>query len=165
MAGAHTLDPKHQTNEEWLQEYTHGEHLPRPDKTSGHNKPRSSACVGISTGDDCTLQGEFSYQDHRTTKQGRVVLEFVHTGTGVLVAKFFNVDVKKYRTGDHGQFTVYPRHKFRKFWMHMIGHPPGKWCRVHQEMYKLKGLRYRGRATYRTGEKSGYWNLDQVRKS
>lgn len=93
-----------------------------------------------------------------------MVLEYAHIDTGVLAVKFFNVDVLNYRVGEHGQFTSRPRHKFRQFWLHMIGCPPGKWCRVHQEMYKLKDLRYRGRATYRTADNGGYWNLEQVRK-
>jgi hypothetical protein len=149
-------DPKHQTNDEWLQGYSN---------TSGDGQPRLVAVSPENPSHDASsLQGEFAYQEHRTTKNGRVVLEFAHMETGVVALRFFNVDVKKYRTGSHGQFTTYPRHKFRKFWQHMVGCPPAKWCRVHQEMHKLKDLRFRGHATYRTTDKGGYWNLEKVRK-
>jgi hypothetical protein len=148
-------DPKHQTNDEWLQGYTHGEHLPSP-------RPLQRSQEGSEN--EGKLCGEFAFIGHRTTRQGRVVLDFVHVETGQIAARFFNVDIKKYRSGNGGQFTTRKGNLFRQFWLHTVNEPPRRWCRVHWEMHKLKNISFRGLATHKNTEAGGYWNLEKIRK-
>lgn len=153
-------DPEHQSNDEWLQSYDSATAY-RQASNSPVRLPQSpSEAVPRHN----TLTGGYQYIGHRTTKQGRVVLEFAHIETGILAVRFFNVELRTYRVGEHGQFTTRPRHKFRRFWLHMIGQQPRSWSRVHQQMHLLKELRYNGLATYRHTANSSYWNLEKVRK-
>jgi len=113
-----------------------------------------------------TLTGAFRYLEHRTTKQGRLVLDFVHVETGQTVSRFFNVDIqnprtkKKYRVGYGGQFTTRPGHYFRKFWNGIFEQEPRRWCRAHTELHKLKNIDFYGIAT----QASSYWKLENIKK-
>jgi hypothetical protein len=116
------------------------------------------------------LSGSYQYIGHRTTKQGRLVLEFVHEQTGQIACRFFNVDTKSsrngqmYRAGEGGQFTTRKGHRFRRFWLYAIGNPPFRWSRVHLELHKLKAVPFTGIAEQRHTANRSYWNLTELRK-
>jgi len=117
-----------------------------------------------------TLTGDFNFIGHRTTKLGRVVLEFVHKDTGEIVCRFFNVDIRStrtgrmYRVGEGGQFTTRKAHRFRRFWLYFIGEPPFRWSRVHTELHKLKSVSITGTAEKIYTNSGSYWNLKEPRK-
>ena len=91
----------------------------------------------------------FKYIDHRTTRNGSLVLEFQSLDGKTKVVKFFNVSLdgrdKKYPAGYRGQFNPPKRGKFREFWMFCVGREPPRWCRIHKMIRStLKGLIFTG---------------------
>ena len=91
-----------------------------------------------------------SFDHHRTTRQGSLVLAFrAVPEDGREYVVFFNVDVHRqrgaakgapYRTGAGGQFLSRKRSKFRKFWMSVVGIEPRRWSEAHHELWKLATL-------------------------
>jgi len=110
------------------------------------------------------LSGEFRFIGHRTTRFGRVALDFTHEDTGQICTRFFNVDIKKYPAGENGQFTTKKRSLFRQFWLQVIGEPPRRWCRVYWEMHRLKKVNFKALATYKPTADGGYWSITKIRK-
>jgi len=129
-----------QTVEEWLLEYETG-------------KPVMPGTLAQETSQPLQAP-KFSFDSHRTTRNGRLVLVNIDVETGKEAVTFFNVDIKRkrgkykgtsYQTGVGGQFNVTPRHDFYKFWMDVVGIEPFRWCRVHKELKsKLEGLIFTG---------------------
>lgn len=126
------IDPKTQTNREWLAEFDCV--IGEPAKYAPKN----------------TVIDQFRYIDHRTTKTGSLVLEFEFINQGKKAVCFFNVKIRSsrgnnYSSGSRGQFIPPLRGKFRKFWMDTVGEEPIRWCRVHKSLRsKLSQLTFTG---------------------
>ena len=159
--------PDHQSNESWLQEY---------DTAAVY---RQASCTTIKASQmppktpqptKDTLIGSFQYMGHRTTKVGRLVLEFIHIDTGEIACRFFNVEIEStrnrmYRAGNGGQFTTRKGHRFRRFWLYVFDDkPPRRWSRVHLELHKLRAVAFIGTAKQKHAANSSYWNLTDLRK-
>jgi len=133
-----------QTTEEWLEEYKTGK--PVYPAAAKSNLP-------------VTLPDKesniYTYDSHRTTKRGRLVLSFINNETGEEAIIWFNVDTygkrgcksgKQYRTGAGGQF-ISPksrRSKFKSFWLNVVGKEPYRWSNTYKELSpRLKGLNFK----------------------
>ena len=157
---------QNQTNKEWLGSYDNATKYRQASNTPVTFSQKSSEPPPAKE----TLTGDFQCVGYRTTKQGRVVLDYVHKDTGEIASRFFNVNVhsartgKMYRVGEGGQFTTKKGHRFRRFWLYFIGEPPFRWSRVHTEMHKLKAVSVTGTAVKIHTKNSSYWNLKELRK-
>ncbi len=126
------IDPKTQTNREWLAEFDCV--IGEPAKYASKN----------------TVIDQFRYIDHRTTKKGSLVMEFESINQDKKAVCFFNVKIRSsrgnnYSSGSRGQFNPPSRGKFRKFWMDTVGEEPIRWCRIHKSMRsKLRTLTFTG---------------------
>ena len=131
------VNPSEQTNDEWLKDYN-------------TVSPTQSKMQSISQPNERRLQDKlFRYLDHRTTRQGNLVLVFESLDGKTKVVKFFNVKIQgrkiNYPSGHRGQFNPPEHGDFRKFWMNCVGIPPSRWCRVHKSLRsKLKCLIFTG---------------------
>lgn len=143
--------PEKQTIDDWLADYD--------GKPPSRNQ---SVDPPFSTAPD-TLIGEFRPFDHRTTRLGRLALEFEHVATHLPAVKFFNVKLGRYPARPHGQFTSTPGSEFRRFWLYVFGEPPKrKWCRAHEGLHKLKNFNFTGKAIRRNGANGPFYELVEI---
>jgi len=134
-------DPHMQSDEEWLRNY---------DKAGNSN----SSIVSLISNQSETVPKKYLFLSFRTTKNGRAILSFTDISSGEIADMFFNVDIKKqrgndkgeyHRTGANGQFLPKPGSKFRQFWKQAVSIPPRRWSRVHKEMkVKLRDIIFTG---------------------
>jgi hypothetical protein len=182
--------PQDQTNEEWLHDYVtspaaDGTRLidrepkyPWETKITSplEDKPQAISPSGPSTDTqdvtqdaESTLIGDFHYIEHWTfrkaRKTGGLSLTFAHNETGVTASMFFNVDLRNYQHGKHGQFLPPVLGKFVKFWTKFLGNPPRQWSRAHHGLRNLKGMRLSGTAILKHKESGEeYWELIELKK-
>ena len=181
--------PEDQTVDEWLHDYVtspdiDGRRLidrepqypwqtkitsPLEDKTPTVTPPEPLPDHAFTQDTANTLVGEFHYSEHWTFHKGRktgsLSLTFIHVETSKVVSMFFNVALKNYKQGKHGQFIPSEMGKFRAFWRKYLGKPPSQWSRAHHGLKKLRNIRFIGTANLKykeTGET--YWELVELEK-
>jgi hypothetical protein len=154
--------PQEQTIDEWLddhaQESGHG-CLPNTPEFKAQTYPvrvpsselkREPYLVSSTESSEKALYGEFKYIEHRTTKYGRLVLEFMHAETNEPCSMFFNVSIgnqkgKRYPAGRHGQFTVKNQRKIKQFWISIFKKLPDRWSRAHGKLRRMKKMKFTGK--------------------
>lgn len=151
------LDPKNQTNDEWLADYDHGADRTNCNVTSFTQKQSNR------------LTGCFRYSGHRTARLGRVVLIFKKERTHKVASLWFNVNLKgrkaNYPAGNHGQFNPPTLGKFRRWWINTTDKPPRRWSRIHERLHALKAFTFIGVAERRYSAKNeAYWHLVELTK-